>query len=123
MELAVVVGQCTATVKDAALEGRKLALVQRADAAGAATGEVEVALDVTGAGAGQLVLLVRGSAARQPAETRQLPADLAIVAIVDEVTTSSGSAAVPAGPAPRSSRITKQAPSKTAAARTRTRGK
>lgn len=103
--------------------GRKLALVRRADAEGVVTGEVEVALDVTGAGAGQLVLLVRGSAARQPADTRQLPADLAIVAIVDEVTTSPGSVNAPApGPAPRSSSTTQQAPS-TAAARTRTRGK
>lgn len=124
MELAVVVGQCTATVKDAALEGRKLALVRRADAAGAAAGELEVALDVTGAGAGQLVLLVRGSAARLPADTRQLPADLAIVAIVDEVTVAPGPSAAPeARPASRSSRTTKQASSSKTAARTRTRGK
>jgi microcompartment protein CcmK/EutM len=122
MELAVVVGQCTATVKDTSLGGRKLALVRRADAEGAASGEVEVALDVTGAGAGQLVLLVRGSAARQCTDTRQLPADLAIVAIVDEVTTSPGPSAGPVS-APKSSRTMQEAPSSTAAARTRTRGK
>jgi carbon dioxide concentrating mechanism protein CcmL len=123
MELAVVVGQCTATVKDTSLGGRKLALVRRADAEGAVSGEVEVALDVTGAGAGQLVLLVRGSAARQCTDTRQLPADLAIVAIVDEVTTSGSSAGPVSASAPNSSRTMQEAPSSTAAARTRTRGK
>lgn len=120
MELAVVVGQCTATVKDASLAGRKLALVRRAAPDGTAEGEVEVALDVTGAGPGELVLLVRGSAARQPADTRQLPADLAIVAIVDEVTTSRGTTA--SRSAPRSSRTKKKAPPSTAAARTSSRG-
>lgn len=124
MEFAVVVGQCTATVKDDSLEGRKLAVVRQADTEGTPFGEVEVALDVTGAGAGQLVLLVRGGAARQPADTRQLPADLAIVAIVDEVTTSSGSSAGSTPESkPRSSRTTKQAASNPASARTRTRGK
>lgn len=88
MELAVVVGHCTATVKDTSLEGRKLAIVRRTDAEGAVSGDAEVALDVTGAGPGTLVLLVRGGAARQPADTRQLPTDLSIVAIVDEMTTS-----------------------------------
>lgn len=124
MELAVVVGQCTATVKDDSLEGRKLAVVRRADTDGTPSGEIEVALDVTGAGTGQLVLLIRGGAARQPADTRQLPTDLAIVAIVDEVTTSSRLALGPTSAAkPRSSRTTKQASSSTASARTRTRGK
>jgi microcompartment protein CcmK/EutM len=85
MELATVVGSCTATVKDEALAGRKLALVRRVGAAGEPVGELEVALDVTGAGAGSTVLLVRGSAARQPRATRQLPTDLAVVAIVDSV--------------------------------------
>jgi len=86
MELAVVVGHCTATVKDNSLEGRKLALVRAADDSGTPVGSMEVALDVTGAGVGQLVLLTRGSSARQPAENRQLPTDLSIVAIVDELT-------------------------------------
>jgi len=123
MQFATVVGQCTATVKDASLEGRKLALVQAADPQGIPSGAVEVALDTTGAGVGQLVLVVRGSAARLPAETRQLASDLTIVAIVDEVTTAprARQAAGVAEMQPRSSRP-KKAPSD-AAARTRTRGK
>lgn len=86
MELAVVVGHCTATVKDASLSGRRFALVRGTDDTGKPVGGLEAALDVTGAGVGQVVLLTRGSAARQPAENRQLAADLSIVAIVDDLT-------------------------------------
>lgn len=86
MELARVVGQCTATVKEASLDGRKLALTRRMSEDGRVIGEVEVALDVTGAGPGQTVVVTRGSAARQPSDNRQLAVDLSIVAIVDAVT-------------------------------------
>lgn len=85
MELATVIGVCTATVKDAALEGRKLALVQRIDETGTPIAAVEVALDTAGAGEHSMVLLVRGSAARQPAQNRQLPVDLTVIAVVDHV--------------------------------------
>lgn len=122
MQFATVVGQCTATVKDASLEGRKLALVQPSDPDGNPIGPVEVALDTTGAGSGQLVLVVRGSAARLPADTRQLASDLTIVAIVDQVTSAPGRRPDADAPEvkPRSNR-TQKAPS--TAARTRTRGK
>lgn len=124
MQLAVVVGQCTATVKDASLDGRKLALVQCSDPDGGAAGDIEVATDITGAAVGQQVLLARGSAARLPAETRQMATDLTIVAIVDEVTSSPAERQGVAGQEvkTRSTRTTKKAPSK-AAAPTRTRGK
>lgn len=88
MDLAVVRGQCTATVKEPSLVGRRLALVQRVSPDGEPEGPVEVALDVTSAAPGQLVVLARGSAARLPAENRQLATDLSVVAIVDEVTLS-----------------------------------
>lgn len=86
MELARVVGQCTATVKESSLDGRKLALVCRTSISGEQIGEVEVALDVTGAAPGQLVIITRGSAARQPVDNRQLAVDLSVIAIVDAVT-------------------------------------
>lgn len=108
MELARVIGQCTATVKEPSLDGRRLALVCRADAGGVIIGEVEVALDVTGAAPGVLVVVTRGSAARQPAENRQLAADLSVIAIVDHVTeefpgkrTSRSSTHKKAAPRPR----------------------
>lgn len=108
MQLARVIGQCTATVKDPTLDGRRLALVRRTDAEGAIVGEVEVALDVTGAAPGALVVVTRGSAARQPADNRQLAADLSVIAIVDDLTqefpgkrTSRSSTNKKAAPRPR----------------------
>jgi len=85
MQLAIVVGAITATVKDASLAGRKLSLVRVVDAEGNPSSVLEVALDVTSAGVGERVLVVRGSAARQPAANRALAADLSIVGIVDDV--------------------------------------
>lgn len=84
MELAIVTGSCTATIKDPTLHGRKLTLVRRADPGGTAVGDTEVAVDVADSTPGQLVLLTRGSAARQPAEIRSQATDLTIVGIVDE---------------------------------------
>lgn len=86
MELAVVTGSCTATIKDVSLHGHKLSLVRPADPTGEPTGSTEVAIDTTGSTTGQLVLLARGSAARQPSESRSRATDLTIVAVVDEVT-------------------------------------
>lgn len=107
MELATVIGACTATVKDAGLDGRKLALVQRTDEQGTAIGPVEVALDSVGAGLHSTVLLARGSGARQPAANRQRPVDLTVVAVVDTIHLAP--APLPAGtparrPTPRTSK-------------------
>lgn len=85
MELATVIGACTATVKDPGLDGRKLALVQRVDENGTTIAPVEVALDTVGAGLHSTVLLARGSGARQPAANRQRPVDLTVVAVVDSI--------------------------------------
>lgn len=87
MQLAVVTGSCTATIKDPSLNGRRLAVVRLADETGTAVGEAEVALDITSATPGQLVLVVRGSSARQPADVRAVATDLTIVGIVDELST------------------------------------
>jgi len=95
MQLAVVRGLCTATVKDSSLAGRRLVLVQGVTPQGKPEGPVEVALDVTSAASGQLVLLARGSAARQAADNRQLAVDLSVVAIVDEVSLASLPSKVP----------------------------
>jgi len=85
MELARVTGSVTATMKDPGLAGLALLLVERVDADGSAVASVEVATDSHGAGVGDVVLLVRGSGARQPSSTRSLPTDLTVVAIVDSV--------------------------------------
>jgi ethanolamine utilization protein EutN len=130
MDLAIVRGQCTATVKDASLAGRRLALVQAVTPEGESRGPVEVALDVTSAAPGTLVLLARGSAARLPVENRQVAVDLSIVAIVDDVTmpgtqpaaaTSSAAAKTPAA-AKKTAKTAKSA-RKTATGPSRTGGR
>jgi ethanolamine utilization protein EutN len=50
------------------------------------TGRAIVAIDCVGAGEGQLVLIVQGSSARMTEITRNLPADAAIIGIVDSAT-------------------------------------
>jgi carbon dioxide concentrating mechanism protein CcmL len=85
MQLARVLGSVTATAKTDSLRSHKLLVVQPQDPAGAPAGPAHVAIDTVGAGAGDHVLIVRGSAARQPQETRAAATDLTIVAIVDAV--------------------------------------
>ncbi|CAN5288683.1 propanediol utilization microcompartment protein PduN [soil metagenome] len=86
MRLARVVGTVTGTMKDHALTGKKLLLVDLVDSSGAVVDSDQVAVDTVGAGAGDLVLVAGGSAARQAASAIGLPTDLAVVMIVDELT-------------------------------------
>jgi len=85
MLLGRVVGTVVATRKEPELEGLKLLLVRAADAAGAPTGGLVVAIDAMGAGVGELVLYASGSSARQTAVTKDRPVDATIMAIVDQV--------------------------------------
>jgi carbon dioxide concentrating mechanism protein CcmL len=85
MELAHVLGSVTATAKAESLLSHKLLVVQPLDPAGSEAKPAEVAVDTVGAGPGDRVLIVRGSAARQPPESRAAATDLTIVAIVDAV--------------------------------------
>jgi ethanolamine utilization protein EutN len=87
MRLAKVVGQVVATVKDDGLSSFKLLMLQ--DTTGAtqarASGPVYVAIDLVGAGEGELVLVVSGSGARICADSAKAPVDSAVVAIADSV--------------------------------------
>ena len=66
----------------------KLLLVDIEDASGTVLEASHVAVDTLGAGVGDLVLLVTGSAARIPAHFSGLSVDASVVAIVDEVNTN-----------------------------------
>lgn len=88
MRLGRVVGTVTGTVKDRALAGRTLLLIDLVDSSGTVVEFDQVAVDTVGAGQGDLVLVAAGSAARQAAAAIGLPTDLAVVLIVDEVTAS-----------------------------------
>ena len=92
MFLARVTGHVVATQKDKTLGGQKLMVVEPLNvkydesakpASLGNTGRAIVAIDVVGAGDGQLVLVVQGSSARMTEQTKNLPADAVIVGIVD----------------------------------------
>ena len=93
MFLARVTGNVVATQKDKALSGQKLFVVEPLNvkydpatnqpASLGNTGRAIVAIDVVGAGEGQLVLIVQGSSARMTEVTKNMPADAVIVGIVD----------------------------------------
>lgn len=85
MKLGKVTGTVTATVKDAQLVGSKLLLVNVVDASSAVLTPAAVAYDTVGAGVGDDVLLVEGSAARLAASAAAMPVDLSIIAVVDDV--------------------------------------
>jgi microcompartment protein CcmK/EutM len=83
MNLARVIGEVVATVKDANLVGAKLLVLQPITASGADTGRALVALDSVGAGVGEKVFFVRGREAAFPFYPAEPPTDASIVGIVD----------------------------------------
>jgi carbon dioxide concentrating mechanism protein CcmL len=87
MKLAKVMGTVVSTHKEPSLTGTKFLLVQMLDAAGNELPEYEIAADCVGAGLTEVVLVSRGSAARQVSNKDRYPVDALVVAIVDTVTT------------------------------------
>ena len=83
MQLAQVIGEVVATIKDPNLTGTTLLVLQPIDAAGAPAGRTLVALDSVGAGVGEHVFFVRGREAAYPFYPAEPPADASIVGIVD----------------------------------------
>ncbi len=86
MRIAKVTGTVTASVKDSKLSGHKLLIVDIQDAEGNTLESSVVAVDSVGAGVGEMVLVVCGSAARIPAAVANIAVDATIVAIIDEIT-------------------------------------
>ncbi len=85
MRIAKVVGMAIATVKDRQLEGGKCLLVSAANSAGREQGIPIVALDMVGAGEGELVMIAEGSSARVAAGDVNRPVDAVIVAILNSL--------------------------------------
>jgi ethanolamine utilization protein EutN len=83
MHLARVIGTVVASRKDEGLVGMKLLIVQPLTPDHVAVGKPLVALDSVGAGTGEDVFYVRGREASFPFLPADVPADAAIVGIVD----------------------------------------
>jgi ethanolamine utilization protein EutN len=86
MQLARVVGEVVATIKDAQLSGITLLVVQPVAASGEDAGRALVALDSIGAGVGEHVFFVRGREAAFPFYPAEPPADATVIGIVDHWT-------------------------------------
>jgi ethanolamine utilization protein EutN len=98
VRLAKVVGQVVSTVKEPGLDSFKILLVEDLDPndperepfdgprfRGVPEATAYPAIDVVGAGEGEVVLVATGSAARIPAPAGRTPTDASVVAIVDSV--------------------------------------
>lgn len=83
MQIARVIGTVVSTVKNEALDGRKLLIVQTLDAGLKDKGKPMVALDAVGAGVGELVFWCRGKEASFPFKRDETPTDCTIVGIID----------------------------------------
>ena len=86
MQLARVVGEVVATMKDANLSGITLLVLQPVGASGEDAGRTLVALDSVGAGVGENVFFVRGREAAFPFYPAEPPADATVIGIVDHWT-------------------------------------
>ncbi len=82
MIICKVIGHVWATKKEPNLEGLKLMVVQEDEPK---TEKTYVAADVVGAGIGERVIVVSGSTARKAFGNDDIPADMAIVGIIDSV--------------------------------------
>ena len=83
MLLAKVIGTVVATRKDPGLVGRTLLVIQPIRTDRTPHGKALVAVDSVGAGAAEEVFYVRGREASFPFLPAEVPADAAIVGIVD----------------------------------------
>jgi ethanolamine utilization protein EutN len=87
VQLARVLGEVVATMKDANLDSMKMLVLQPLSAAGEPVGRTLVALDSVGAGVGENVFFVRGREAAFPFYPAEPPTDATIVGIVDHWST------------------------------------
>jgi ethanolamine utilization protein EutN len=85
MLLGRIIGNVVCTMKDPALLGQKLLIVQPLDREGRDKGRPIIALDAVGAGAGETIYWCRGKEASFPFLPADPPTEATIVGIVDSV--------------------------------------
>lgn len=81
MIICKVIGHVWATKKEEHMEGLKLMVVQEENT----PKKTHVAADIVGAGVGEKVLVVSGSTARSVFSQGNVPADMVIVGIIDNL--------------------------------------
>jgi microcompartment protein CcmK/EutM len=83
VQIARVIGDVVATMKDSNLSGQKLLVLQPVTPDRQAAGRTLVALDAVGAGVGEHVFFVRGREASFPFYPAEPPTDACVIGIVD----------------------------------------
>ena len=96
MLLGRIIGNVVCTMKDPALIGQKLLIVQPLDRHGRDKGRPVIALDAVGAGTGETIYWCRGKEASFPFLPTEVPVDTTIVGIVDTLHVKRPAAAKPA---------------------------
>ena len=85
MIIGKVVGSAVATLKHEGLSTTKLLVVRPADTRGQPLDDAFLAVDLVGAGEGELVFVSQGSSARTATGDNASPTDAAIVGILDSL--------------------------------------
>lgn len=91
MFVAKVTGSVVSTQKVDSMVGYKLLIVEpyrvepQQRQSLVSTGRTFIAVDLLGAGEGDLVMITQGSSARLTPETKNLPIDTVVIGIVDQV--------------------------------------
>lgn len=86
MILGRITGSVVSTIHHPIVNGRKLLVAERLDAAGHPTGGYLIAIDAIGAGQGETVLIIdEGTGARQILDKDNAPVRSVVIGIVDEV--------------------------------------
>ncbi len=86
MILGRIIGSVVSIIHHPVIEGRKLLVAERLDAAGGPTGGYIIAIDAIGAGQGETVLILdEGNGARQILDDNTAPVRSLVVGIVDAV--------------------------------------
>ncbi len=89
MDIGKVIGTIVATRKDPSLVGARLLIVQPLNAQRESVGAPLVAVDTqAAAGYGDLIYMVTGGDAVTVNPARQMPVDVAVVGIVDSISTT-----------------------------------
>ena len=83
MKLGRIVGSVVSTRKDPTLESLKLLIVDNLTTTLDKEGGYVIAVDIVGAGIGEVILYATGSSARLTSVTKDRPVDAVIMAIVD----------------------------------------
>ena len=83
MNLGMIVGTVVCTRRSDGISGPRYLLVDKSNTRGETKGDYVVALDMVGAGPGELVMIAEGSPSRETPLTVNKPVDALVVGIID----------------------------------------